>query len=435
MKNFIIRFIFLFISTLAFPQHYVLDSIIPTLGHLIDFEKNQFYLADKSPYFQRFFLKFDSIYKGKEEKLHIFHIGGSHIQADIYSNKMRTYLQNSGETMQAQRGFVFPYHLAHTNNPINYRIEANKEKWTGYRCSIKKDSIAWGLAGITAAFRDKIDTIYLKSNHKNYTKKPYTFSRLRLFYNTWKNDYNLRFLDSTLVDKDSLDSKIMYRDYFLNRDVDSVAIEIKLKDTTLVNPEFLFMGVEFMNDNPGIEYTSIGVNGASFKYFNRSAFLETQLALYKPDLFIISIGTNDAYVPASYFDSQEFKEYYDAFIRMIRRINPNCAILLTVPNDDYYKRRKPNPNTAKQKYIITELAKKHQLAVWDFYSIMGGYGSSNKWYKSELMPRDRIHFTMLGYSVKGDLFLNAFIKAWALVTNQNALELLNHFKNLEVLGE
>ena len=198
----------------------------------------------------------------------------------------------------------------------------------------------------------------------------------------------------------------MYRDYSLNHDVDSVAIEIKLKDTSLVKPEFLLMGVEFMNNNSGIEYTSIGVNGASFKYFNRSAFLETQLGLYKPDLFIISIGTNDAYVPASYFDPQEFKEYYEAFILMIKRINPNCAILLTVPN--YYKRKKPNPNTAKQKYIITELAKKYQMAVWDFYTIMGGFGSSNNWYKNGLMPRDRIHFTMLGYSVKGDFILKCF---------------------------
>ena len=319
MKQVFFSFIFFLTTSVSFCQHYVLDSITPSLGHLIHFDKNQFYFAEDSPYFQKFFERFDSIYKGKQEKLHIFHIGGSHIQADIYSNKIRTYLQNSSETMQGQRGFVFPYHLAHTNNPISYQIEANTEKWTGYRCSIRKDSIAWGLAGITAAFRDKIDTIYLKSNYRNYTKKPYTFNRLRLFYNTWKDDYSLRFLDSTLVERDSLNTKIMYREYFLKHDMDSVAVEIKLKDTTLVNPEFLFMGAEFVNDIPGIQYTSIGVNGASFKYYDRSAFFEKQLSLYKPDLFIISIGTNDAYVPASYFDPLEFKDYYEAFIRMIQR--------------------------------------------------------------------------------------------------------------------
>ena len=435
MKQSILRLSFLLLTCSVFSQHYVLDSIMPTLGHLFHLEKNQFEFAEDSPYFQKFFARFDSIYKAKQDKLHIFHIGGSHIQADIYSNKMRTYLQNSAENMQSQRGFVFPYHLAHTNNPSNYRIEANRDKWTGYRCSITRDSIAWGLAGVTAAFRERIDTIYIKSNHKNYTKQPYTFDRLRLFYNTWKEDYTLRFLDSTLVQTDTLNSKIMYRDYFLNREMDSVAVEIKVKDTTLLNPEFLFMGVEFMNNKPGIEYTSIGVNGASFKYYNRSAYLEKQLALYKPDLFIISIGTNDAYVPAADFDPEVFKTYYEAFIRMIQRNNPDCAILLTVPNDDYYKRRKPNPNTAKQKYIISELAKKYNMAVWDFYSIMGGFASSNDWYKNGLMPRDRIHFTFLGYSIKADLFLNAFVKAWAQATQQDSVELMAHFKTLDVLDE
>ena len=75
------------------------------------------------------------------------------------------------------------------------------------------------------------------------------------------------------------------------------------------------------------------------------------------------------------------------------------------------------------------------MAVWDFYSIMGGFGSSNNWYKNELMPRDRIHFTLLGYNIKGDLFLNAFVNAWAQATNQNSEDLLNHFKTLEEVDE
>ena len=130
-------------------QKYILDSITPTLGHLIDFEANTFKFVEDSPAFDRFFARLDSIYSGKKEKLHIFHIGGSHIQADLYPNKIRTYLQNMNEVSMAQRGFVFPYHLAHTNNPLNYRIKAEKELWQGYRCSIKKDSIVhWSPAGL-----------------------------------------------------------------------------------------------------------------------------------------------------------------------------------------------------------------------------------------------------------------------------------------------
>src|SRR5690606_5917995 len=161
-------------------------------------------LFRSSPSFNHFFSQLDSVYAGKKKNLHIFHIGGSHIQADIYSNKLRTYFQNINSVSQAQRGFVFPFKLAHTNNPSNYKIEANKAEWEGYRNSIMKDSVAWGLAGVTAAFRDCSDTISIKANFKTHTKKPYTFHKLRVSYNTWKEDYKLTILDSTLVTFDTI---------------------------------------------------------------------------------------------------------------------------------------------------------------------------------------------------------------------------------------
>lgn len=222
----------------------------------------------------------------------------------------------------------------------------------------------------------------------------------------------------------------MYREYRFARNVKEVEIGIHIKDTATENPEFLMMGLEFMNDNPGIEYTSIGVNGASFGSYNRSAYFKNQLGLYKPDLFIISIGTNDAYMPKADFKAEEFRANYEAFIQMIQRINPNCAILLTVPNDSYYRRKYANQNTAIQQQIILELTEKYNIACWDFYTIMGGLKSSNKWYKNKLMPRDRIHFTYLGYNLKADLLLKALIDAWANSTGRNPETLLDHFKTL-----
>lgn len=416
-------------ATHFFAQRYILDSILPIHGKVILQEENQLKFALESPYFNSFFKRMDSVFEGKKDKIHIFHIGGSHIQSDIYSNKLRTYLQNTNDVSMAQRGFVFPFHLAKTNNPTNYRISGTRDKWKGYRCSVS-DSVAWGLSGISAAFRENKDTIYIKANHKNDTKKPYKFDKFRLFYNTWKDDYDIRFLDSTLVVSDTVNSDAFYKEYRFNSQVDSIAIQLQLKDATTIFPEFLFMGAELMNNNPGIEYTSIGVNGASFAFYNRSAYFEKQLQLYKPDLFIISIGTNDAYMPKSQFNSKKFRSYYESFIQMIQRVNPNCAILLTVPNDSYYRKKIPNPNTATQQKIIYEIAQKYQMAVWDFYKIMGGFGSSNKWYQRKLMPRDRIHFTHLGYQIKADLLLNALIDAWSTTTSRDKETLLNHYKTL-----
>ena len=61
---------------------------------------------------------------------------------------------------------------------------------------------------------------------------------------------------------------------------------------------------------------------------------------------------------------------------------------------------------------------------------MGGLGSSNKWYQNKLMPRDRIHFTQLGYLMIADLFMDALIDAWAKSTHRNKEELLTHYRTL-----
>ena len=426
-----VTFFAVMICFVAQSQEYILDSIMPIYGEMIHLEANVLIGAEDSPTFSQFFDKLDSIYERKNGKLHIFHIGGSHIQADIYSNKLRTYFQNMNEASMGQRGFVFPFHLAHTNNPGNYKIEASKEKWKGYRNSVLKDSIEWGLSGVTAAFKNCSDTISIQANRRTFTHKPYDFNKLRIFYNTWKDDYELTIVDSLLVKSDTLNYQGMYKEFRLTQPVESLEVAIHIKDSLTPDPQFLMMGMEFLNNNPGIEYTSIGVNGASFKSYQRSVFFENQLGLYTPDLFIISIGTNDAYVPKSEFKPEEFRANYEAFIQMIQRVNPDCAILLTVPNDDYYKRKHANPNTAVQQQIILDLAKEYRMAVWDFYAVMGGLGSSNKWFKNKLMPRDRIHFTQLGYSIKADLLLKALVDAWAVCKSHDPAILLDHFKTLD----
>ena len=148
----------------------------------------------------------------------------------------------------------------------------------------------------------------------------------------------------------------------------------------------------------------------AFAYYDRCRYFEDQLLLYKPDLFIVSIGTNDAYHPD--FDPEKYRMYYQDLITMVQKANPDCAILLTVPNDSYYKKKIPNPRTRVARKIIYEVAEKNQMAVWDFYEIMGGFNSSRDWYNNKLMPKDRIHFTVMGYRIKADLLLQALANSW-----------------------
>ena len=66
------------------------------------------------------------------------------------------------------------------------------------------------------------------------------------------------------------------------------------------------------------------------------------------------------------------------------------------------------------------------MGVWDFYDIMGGYVSSQKWYDNKLMPKDRIHFTRKGYNIKADLLLKALVNAWEKELSRTPDSLLNN---------
>jgi len=402
--------LFFYIWLCAIPmmaQTYSLDTIQEKYP-FINWKANTIKLAEYSPAFKKLYKKFDTIARGGEEDLHIFHIGGSHIQADIYSNRLRSYLQTMSPTAKGQRGFVYPFSIAKTNNPGNYKIAYDGE-WSGYRCSVRKDSVAWGLSGVTAVFKDSLANVKIEANGNNYHKKMYDFNKIRIFYDNWSNDYEISFQQDSLVTQITENKKAHFVEYTLNNAVQNIEFCIRRAED-VENAEFLMMGIELMNENKGVQYTSIGVNGGSFSYYDRCEYFDDQLLLYKPDLFIISVGTNDTYHPD--FNPQEYKTYYTNFIKLIQKANPNCAVLLTVPNDAYYKKKFPNPRTRIAQKIIYEVAREQKMAVWDFYEIMGGFNSSKSWYANKLMARDRIHFTKKGYHIKADLLLQALANSW-----------------------
>jgi lysophospholipase L1-like esterase len=169
-------------------------------------------------------------------------------------------------------------------------------------------------------------------------------------------------------------------------------------------------GFELLNELPGISYNSIGINGAGlYTYLDNEYFLR-DLKLSPPDYFAFSVGTNDGFVPYNNFKPEKYKKNLEAMMQIVLAANPKCAILLTVPNDVYYKRLYPNKNTERQKQVIIELAKKYNCGVWDFYGFMGGLGSSNIWKSKGLMKSDLVHFTKEGYHLKGELYIDAFLK-------------------------
>ena len=350
-----------------------------------------------------FFNKLDNQYSKGNEKVNILHIGGSHIQADIWSNKMRTNFQNALPFNQSGRGFVFPFRLINSNGSPVIK-SSHTGRWKGYRNSVYSHNGPFGLMGARAELLDTLSIINIW--HENPKIEYDSFSSVTLFYKD-SNNFEIKILLDSNIEIKSKKGKESIT-FSFSENVDSLAIQIKKIGVNSGN--FSFFGLYLDNDINGITYHSIGVNGASVKSYLRCENLVSELNWVKPDLVIFSIGINDAYEED--FSKDLFYQNYDTLIDKIKSVNPNVAILLTTNNDSYYKVKYPNERALEVQQQMKKLAENKNLAVWDMFDIMGGLNSIKEWEKNQLAKKDLIHLSFDGYNLIGDLLFDALIKSY-----------------------
>lgn len=384
-----------------------IDTSYRTTYPMVDFSRNYFqFFTEKSPSWDYLFDKMEKMVLQRQNKLNFYHIGGSHLQADIYTHDIRTDMQTSWRKLPGERGWVFPFDLAKTNNPANYEFKS-PNSWTAYRSVVRSHKTEdFGLLGAKVVCSDSVVNIVFKYDR---TEVAPSFSKIRIFHNKGEFPYELNWgNDEILWWKQKTDTAVGYTEIIFMEVLDSFDLQFSRSISKRFNLEIY--GFQLLNDYPGISYTSIGVNGAGlYTYLDCNRF-EEQLKTYPPDMFVFSVGTNDGNVPNDAFKPEEYKNNLEEMMKIVLRANPRCAILLTVPNDSYYRRKYLNENIAKERQVIIELAIQYNIPIWDFYGIMGELGSSKTWYQNDLMRSDFVHFTTVGYHLKGELFFDAFRK-------------------------
>ena len=377
---------------------------LPQVNHSYSFIKHSAgQIAADSLALRHFYHALDSLRNGTRRKVNVVHIGDSHIQADLFSGRIRTLLQDSAFFGNGGRGFVFPYALAKTNNPYNYKVTSTGQ-WTGCRNVQRSQNCQWGLAGITAETIDSSATFTIQTI-TSYSNNP--VSRVKVFYpikDSTQFSVVLEAADSVYYP--SLKKEAGYAEFALAYEVSQVKVKFLKSDS--LQYHFTLQGISLENNRAGLQYAALGVNGAEVVSFLRNPDLETNLAALNPDLIIISLGTNDSY--GKNFDPVYFKNNYSALLKRLKQAAPQASILLTAPGDCYRNRKYPNPNTAKAVLQISNLAKETGCAFWNFYKVMGGYRSVLKWQYSGLATKDRVHLTGKGYKLQGELLFDALMR-------------------------
>ena len=398
------------------PEFAKSNSEISEKKSLINLDCNQFaFFSEKSTNWFYLYTEIQKMITKKDRKLNFYHIGGSHIQADIYTHDFRTFLQSNWPGLNGERGLVFPFGLASTNNPSNYNF-SSPNNWTGFRSvSARPEDLQYGLTGAAIKCADSLIVVNFK--HMRSLVKP-PFNRLRIYHNTGEFFYDMNFGSQELFVTDTYHhADLGYSEIRFSDKMDS--LDIQFIRTCNIATSLEIYGFEFLNDLPGITYNAIGINGAGlYTYLGNEHFLR-DLKIHPPDFFAFSLGTNDAYTSYENFNPQKYKENLEEMIKLVLTVNPKCAILLTVPNDCLFNKKHVNKNTERQREVIYQLSAKYEQAVWDFYGIMGELGSSKSWKKNGLMQADYVNFTAGGYHIKGSLLIDAFLKYLAQFENMN----------------
>ena len=401
-NKYIITLILVSCSSISFGQSN--PHLLPDHDFVVYDSADIRFYNDSSNY-DTFFGKLDGVIFNGNGKVRVMQIGGSHIQADIWSDQIRKNFQKVSPNLNGGRGFLFPYRLAHTNNPYYYICTSTGE-WTGFRNSLMKQDTTWGVSGITAATQDSAATLkfHFRGEHTPY----YDFNSIKIFHDVDSSNYCIELISDTssLI---RINREVGYTEFVFDHYVDSFELNIYREDTVV--SAFNLYGISIDNDDPGVVYTSIGVNGASTKSYLRCELFTKHLKAVNPDLVIFCIGINDAYDPS--FCGTCYENNYDTLVSWIRSVNPNVEFLFVTNNDSYYKRRYPNKRVFEARDAMIRLSKKYNAGMWDMFNVMGGLGSCNKWIKNGCAKKDKIHLTKDGYILMGDLMFSAIMKAYS----------------------
>ncbi|MSV30930.1 MAG: hypothetical protein EXQ57_00245 [Bryobacterales bacterium] len=169
-------------------------------------------------------------------------------------------------------------------------------------------------------------------------------------------------------------------------------------------------GVRLMKDTAGVEYSSMGVNGAAITILARNVGEEhwgEQLRHVKPDLVVINYGTNES-VYAGYVDTAFERELVRA-VKRVRKAAPEAAILIMSPMDRGQRMPSGEIETVAPMNRLVALeqrvAAEHGCAFFNTFEAMGGPGTMGRWYLAEprMVGADLIHPMPAGAKIVGNL--------------------------------
>jgi lysophospholipase L1-like esterase len=188
---------------------------------------------------------------------------------------------------------------------------------------------------------------------------------------------------------------------------------------TVTSGNVRLFGYRFDIARPGIQYSSIGINGAQIEMVQRYFEVHQWTASLQhenPDLVILNYGTNESVYPE--YVEKQYPEELRVVIGRVRTALPHASLLIMSPMDRGEMKAGSEILTppalvsliAKQKAIAAET----NCAFFNTFEAMGGAGTMARWYneKPRLVSADFMHPLPAGAAIVGKLFEEALVRSY-----------------------
>ncbi len=357
-----------------------------------------------------FYIHLQQLKTNRNATVRITHIGDSHLQADLFSGKLREQLQLAYGN--AGRGLVVPYKVGRTNEPYTYKTSSNNI-WKSKRNIAIADSMPIGVGGLTLKTEEMNASIQITVGNKPNLN--YQFNKVTLFHEKCTNCFDFEITDScggttAMVSSLPSEDKKFHSEVPLLNVENTISLNTRIRSFTHPNYTMIY-GLVLENSRPGIVYNTIGINGAEYRHYNKSVYFQEQQKVLKPNLIIISLGTNEAFSRS--FDPAIFKLQVDTLITALKINNPQASLLITIPGDHFRSKKYKNNNIPIARNVLIDYCNNNNIAYWDLFEIMGGLGSIAKWHGKNLTSKDLLHLNRKGYELQGELLYQAIISGFS----------------------
>lgn len=345
---------------------------------------------------------------GGSDHVIVLHLGDSHVQAGFFTMPIREYFGR--QFGLSGPGLIAPYRLLGTNEPRHMRLEGRRGGYATDQIT-RRSYAGEGPTGIEVRSTSsrpqevtlsssegiRFDRVVVLHGHND---RP--FSLAGDWAETPRRPFSI--LTSSFCEMDTLD---------LKRSVTSTKLVIPAGAT--------FYGASLESQTPGVTVHTLGHNGATYQTYLKDHFTGSVSKL-KPDLIIISLGTNDAMGRVS---SSAVRSSVRCLVDQLRRNCPEARIVLSTPLMSYVTRRRgrtaPNPNVKLVSRAITEEAKALGVGYIDTFEIFGGERGADRLVSDGLLRSDRIHLTTEGYKALGNSIADALAKDYKRYLGSRAM--------------